>query len=87
MAKSPKRRYAKGKYKVKIPVEERPIIGKQANQLKQDLTHRINEKRDELISKERDIFLNQDQTDTSLPTSGLPKGTYHLQKMISRPID
>lgn len=61
----------------KIPVEERPIIGKQANQLKQDLTHRINEKRDELISKERDIFLNQDQTDTSLPTSGLPKGTYH----------
>lgn len=67
-----------------IPIEERPVIGKQANQLKEDLTIRLHEKRNQLIANERDAFLNQDQTDVSLPTSGLPSGSYHPITTITR---
>tara|TARA_Y100001968_G_scaffold333748_1_gene399010 strand:- start:3144 stop:4136 length:993 start_codon:yes stop_codon:yes gene_type:complete len=68
----------------KIPLEKRPVIGKEANQLKQELTKRLNKKRDELINKERDDFLNQNQADVTLPTSGFPSGSYHPITIVTR---
>ncbi len=67
-----------------IPAQDRPIIGKQANQLKEDLTNCLNQKKQELINKERDHFLNNNQIDISLPTSGLPSGTYHPITTVTR---
>jgi len=67
-----------------IPVEERPVIGKEANKLKQDLTQRLTQKRQEIVSKERDLFLKNNTTDITLPTAGLPLGSYHPITLITR---
>ena len=67
-----------------IPVEERPVIGKEANKLKQDLTQRLTQKRQEIVSKERDLYLKNNTTDITLPTAGLPLGSYHPITLITR---
>jgi len=67
-----------------IPVEERPVIGKEANKLKHDLTQRLTQKRQEIVSKERDLFLKNNTTDITLPTAGLPLGSYHPITLITR---
>lgn len=67
-----------------IPVEDRPVIGKEANKLKQDLTQRLTQKRQEIVSKERDLFLKNNTTDITLPTAGLPLGSYHPITLITR---
>ena len=67
-----------------LEVEERPIIGKLANTIKEELLDLIEEKKQRLNQKELNEKLASDTEDTTLPPIGTSLGTQHpIQKTIA----
>ncbi|MDC0036625.1 phenylalanine--tRNA ligase subunit alpha [bacterium] len=69
-----------------LPIEERPLIGKQANQLKVSLESHIHDKRQRLSEIQREKSLTEDDTDITLPSFSPHTGSYHPITHVTRRI-
>ncbi len=60
-----------------LPQDERPLTGKLANEIKNNLTSLIDQRISEISRRESDIKLKKDAIDTSLPGTGIVRGRLH----------
>ena len=69
-----------------LAIEQRPLIGKQANIVKQNLADHILKRRQSIIQSEREDSISSDTTDVSLPNFGRSAGSYHPITLTTRRI-
>ena len=60
-----------------LPVEERPVVGQQANKIKTELAKLIQEKRLHILETEQNKQILNDKTDVTLPPFGTHQGHFH----------
>ncbi len=73
---------------VKLPAEERAATGKAANEVRQAITARIDQKAGELAASELQERLERDRVDVTLPADPLPAiGHLHLITQTRREIE
>lgn len=60
-----------------ISLEERPLFGQRANEIKQDLTRQLDEVAEEWANRQQEELLAQERLDTTLPGRGFQPGTLH----------
>jgi len=65
---------------------ERPVLGKLTNEIKEELSARIEEALGRLASAGRDEALMAERIDVTLPGRGWPEGTLHPITLVSREI-
>ena len=69
-----------------LPIQQRPLVGKQANVIKQEIHTYISKRRDMIIQLLRDTSINSDTTDVSLPNFGRQAGHYHPITLTTKKI-
>ena len=69
-----------------LPVEDRPIMGKLANDIKQVISSAIKQQHTELHHAARKQALAHKSEDISLPTFGAPKGHHHPITLVTKQI-
>ncbi|RAP30293.1 phenylalanine--tRNA ligase subunit alpha [Candidatus Marinamargulisbacteria bacterium SCGC AG-343-D04] len=69
-----------------LPVEQRSVVGKRANEIKQELSAYIQEKKQTLHTQQLEHSLSHDSTDTSLPPFKIRNGAFHPITSITRDI-
>ena len=69
-----------------LPVEQRSVVGKRANEIKQELSTYIQEKKQALHTQQLEHSLSHDSTDTSLPPFKIRNGAFHPITTITRDI-
>ncbi len=70
-----------------ISEEERPVLGKAANQLKETIESRLEEKKNELKEKEKMHRLERERIDVTLPGAGVKKGSRHPLKSVTEELE
>ena len=69
-----------------LPAEDRPIMGKLANDIKQVISSAIKQQHTELHHLARKQALAHKSEDISLPTFGAPKGHHHPITLVTKQI-
>ncbi|SDL43956.1 phenylalanine--tRNA ligase subunit alpha [Halarsenatibacter silvermanii] len=70
-----------------IPDEKRPILGKAANELKEDISSRLKEKRSDLEKKLKEQKLKEERLDVTLPGAEVEKGSRHPIEIVKEELE